>query len=197
MNHPFMEGVAAALAREGVASYRFDFPYMAAGRKLPDRPPILVPAVRQAVSAAQAAAPDLPLFAGGKSMGGRMTSTAAAEGPLCPRPDGGDRVRGLIFLGFPLHSPGKPGVVRADHLDAVELPVLFLQGDRDRLAHLELLRPVVARLGGRATLHVARGADHGFHVLKRSGRSDEDVLQELAATAATWMRRWIESRREA
>lgn len=193
MRHSFMEGVAVALAGEGVATYRFDFPFMAAGRKLPDRPEVLVPAVRQAVSAAHAAAPELPLFAGGKSLGGRMTSAAASKGPLCPRPDGGDRIRGLVFLGFPLHSPGKPGVRRADHLDAVKLPMLFLQGDRDRLAHLDLLRPVVAGLGDRVTLHVARGADHGFHVLKRSGRSDEDVLRELAQAAAAWMRRRIES----
>jgi hypothetical protein len=123
----------------------------------------------------------LPLFAGGKSMGGRMTSTAAADKEL-------QGLCGLVFFGFPLHPAGKPGTARADHLARVEPPMLFLQGDRDRLADLELLDPVLEPLGHRAHLHVVEGADHGFHVLKRSGRTDEEVLAELAATAAVWMR---------
>ena len=193
MRHPFMEGVAQSLYREGVATYRYDFPYMAEGRKLPDRPPVLVPAVRRAVRAAHETAPDLPLFAGGKSMGGRMTSTAEAEGGLCPTPPGTAPVRGLVFLGFPLHPSRKPGVARAEHLSDVSLPMLFLQGDRDTLADLTLLKPVVDGLDPRATLHVVAGADHGFRVLKRSGRTDSQVLEELAATTASWMRRRIRS----
>lgn len=193
MRHPFMEGVAQSLYREGVATYRYDFPYMAEGRKLPDRPPVLVPAVRRAVRAAHRTAPDLPLFAGGKSMGGRMTSTAGAEGGLYPTPSGTELVRGLVFLGFPLHPSRKRGVARAEHLSGVSLPMLFLQGDRDTLADLTLLKPIVDGLGPRATLHVVAGADHGFHVLKLSGRTDSQVLDELAATTASWMRRRIRS----
>jgi predicted alpha/beta-hydrolase family hydrolase len=121
----------------------------------------------------------LPLFAGGKSMGGRMTSQAAAHPPL-------DGVRGLVFFGFPLHPPGRPGTKRADHLAKVTIPMLFLQGTRDALADLTLLRPVCAKLGSRATLHVVETADHSFHVLKSSGRTDEQVLRELAETAASW-----------
>ncbi len=120
-----------------------------------------------------------------------MTSTAASQRPLMPEEGGGEGVRGLVFFGFPLHPPGKPGVGRAEHLRSVDLPMLFLQGDRDRLAGLDLLRPVVDGLGGRARLHVVHGADHGFHVLKRSGRSDAEVLEELAGATATWMRRRI------
>lgn len=199
MRHPFMEGVAEALAREGVATWRYEFPYMARGRKRPDRPEVLVSAVREAVAEGHRRAPDLPLFAGGKSMGGRMTSTAAAKGPLLAAPPAGgrrgsrerpgseERVRGLVFLGFPLHPAGKPGTERGRHLAAVPLPMLFLQGDRDKLAELSLLEPVVGALGSRATLRVVEGADHGFHVLKRSGRTDAEVLQELARGAAAWM----------
>lgn len=135
--------------------------------------------MRAATAAARDAAPDLPLLAGGKSMGGRMTSLAAAEAPLAG-------VRGLVFLGFPLHPAGRPSTERADHLAAVEVPMLFLQGERDRLAELELLRPICARLGRRATLHVIPTADHGFHVLKRSGHTDAEALDDLARTTAIW-----------
>ncbi|HSG48042.1 MAG TPA: alpha/beta family hydrolase [Longimicrobiales bacterium] len=186
MRHPFMEGVARALGREGVATLRYEFPYMAEGRKRPDRPSVLVPAVRAAVEEGRRRVPDLPLFAGGKSMGGRMTSTAAAEG-LGHESSEGRPVRGLVFLGFPLHPAGKPGTGRADHLSMVPLPMLFLQGDRDKLAELPLLAPVVEALGPRAGLHVVQGADHGFHVLKRSGRTDAEVLEELSRVAAAWM----------
>jgi predicted alpha/beta-hydrolase family hydrolase len=134
---------------------------------------VLVASVRAAVEAAAAAAPDLPLFAGGKSLGGRMTSTAAAEAPL-------PGVRGLVFLGFPLHAPGKPSPRRGEHLRKVELPMLFLQGTRDKLADLSLLEPLCGELGRRARLHVVEGGDHSFHVLKRSGRSDAEVREELA-----------------
>lgn len=179
MRHAFLEALAGSLAERGVATFRYHFPYTEAGRKRPDREPALVATVRAAVAAAGEAAGDLPLFAGGKSMGGRMTSRAAAREPL-----GG--VRALAFFGFPLHAPGKPSTDRADHLDDVHLPMLFLQGDRDAFAGLDLLRPVVRRLGERATLHVVQGADHGFHVLKRSGRTDDEVLAELADRTDAW-----------
>lgn len=187
MRHAFMAAVSEALCDRGIATFRYEFPYMAAGRKRPDRPPILVEAVREAVAEGHASATDLPLFVGGKSMGGRMSSTAAAEAALAPS-EGGDRARGLVFFGFPLHSAGEPGTARARHLSAVDLPMLFLQGDRDKLSDLDLLRPVVESLGEGATLHVVRGADHGFHVLKRSGRTDDEVVAELATVAADWMR---------
>jgi predicted alpha/beta-hydrolase family hydrolase len=177
MRHTFMEGIALALAEAGIASWRWEFPYMQEGRRRPDRPSVAVPAVRQAVDRARALAGPLPLFAGGKSFGGRMTSTAAAEAPL--------PVQGLVLVGFPLHPARKPSTERADHLARVAHPLLFLQGDRDALAELGLLRPVAERLGAR--LHVVEGADHGFHVLKRSGRREEEVLEEIAATAAAWM----------
>ena len=128
---------------------------------------------------AREAAPDLPLLAGGKSFGGRMTSQAAAEGALTD-------VQGIVFFGFPLHPPNKPGTSRADHLAKVASPMLFLQGTRDEFAPLDRLRPICASLGARATLQVIDGADHGFHVLKRSGRTDDEVLRELAQTVASW-----------
>jgi predicted alpha/beta-hydrolase family hydrolase len=173
MRHAFMEALAAALARRQLATLRFEFPYAAAGGRRPDPKPVLVEAVCAAAAEAERLATGLPLFAGGKSMGGRMTSHAAAEGRL-------DRMRGIVFFGFPLHGAGKPGRARADHLREVRQPLLFLQGTRDALADLELLRPVCDELGARAQLHVVEGADHGFHVLKRSGRSDEQVIEELA-----------------
>lgn len=187
MRHVFMEDLAQALSRKGIATWRYEFPYMAQGRRRPDRPELLVPAVRAAVAWAAGLAPELPLFAGGKSMGGRMTSTAAAEGPLLEGTGRGE-VRGLVFFGFPLHPAGKPGTGRADHLDGVRLPMLFVQGDRDRLADPGLLLPVLDRLGDRARLHVVPGADHGFHVLKRSGRSDAEVMEEAAGAASEWIR---------
>jgi hypothetical protein len=180
MRHRFMEDLAGRLAAHGVATLRYDFPYMAAGGRRPDRPPKLHATVRAAVAKGAELLPGAPLFAGGKSMGGRMTSGAAAGEEL-------PGVRGLVFVGFPLHPAGKPGTTRADHLVEVEVPMLFLQGDRDKLADLVLLRPIVEHLEARATLHVVDGADHGFHVLKRSGRTDDEVMEELAERAARWM----------
>jgi uncharacterized protein len=181
MRHRFMEAVAEALAVRGVASLRYQFPFTQAGGRRPDPPGVLEATVRAAVAAARTAAPTLPLVAGGKSLGGRMTSNAQARRPLA-------EVAALVFLGFPLHPPKQPGVSRADHLDRVELPMLFLQGTRDELAHLDLLQPVCQRLGDRATLHVVEGGDHGFDVLKRSGRTETDVMDELATTVADWCR---------
>jgi predicted alpha/beta-hydrolase family hydrolase len=179
MRHRFLEAAAARLAARGIATFRYQFPYMEAGSGRPDRPPKLVAAVRAAVAAAAREAPGLPLLAGGKSMGGRMTSTAAAEEPL-------PGVRGLVFFGFPLHPPGRPGTERAAHLAAVSAPMLFLQGTRDDFAGLDLLRPVLAPLGALATLHVVDGADHSFGVRKASGRTGEEVLDELADAVAAW-----------
>jgi predicted alpha/beta-hydrolase family hydrolase len=179
MAHRFMADASARLAAHGIASLRYQFPYMEAGSRRPDARSTLLATVRAAVATAAEAAPDLALLAGGKSMGGRMTSLAAAETPL-------PGVRGLVFFCFPLHPAGRPGTERAGHLGQVRLPMLFLQGDRDKLAELDLLRPVCTGLGERATLHVVASADHGFHVLKRSGRTDDEVVNELAATVATW-----------
>lgn len=180
MRHAFMNGVAAGLAARDIATFRYQFPYVERRQSRPDPQPILLATVRAAVRAAAAAAPALPLFAGGKSMGGRMTSLAAAAEPL-------PAVRGLVFFGFPLHRAGSPSVDRAAHLADVGVPLLFLQGTRDALAGLDLLRPIVEALGADATMHVVDGADHGFHVLKRTGRTDAEVLDELAARAADWM----------
>ena len=182
MTHPFMQSLASELAAAKVATFRFQFPYLEQQRKIPDRPPVLTATVVAAVRAASEAAPELPLFAGGKSLGGRMTSLAAAEQGL-------SGVRGLVFFGFPLHPPKQPGTKRAEHLRKVSLPMLFFQGTRDALADLKLLRPICKQLGPRATLHVIETADHSFHVLKSSGKSDPEVLQELARTIGTWTRR--------
>ena len=179
MSHPFMEMLASELAGVGVATLRYQFPYMEERRRVPDAPAVLMATVVAAVRAAAEAAPGLPLLAGSKSMGGRMTSQAAAQHPL-------DGVRGLVFFGFPLHPPKQPGTKRADHLAKVTVPMLFLQGTRDTFADLKLLRPVCAKLGSRATLHVMETADHSFHVLKSSGRSDGEVLRELAETTVSW-----------
>ena len=179
MSHPFMEKLAGELAGVGVATLRYQFPYMEERRRAPDPPTVLMATVVAAVRAAAEAAPGLPLLAGGKSMGGRMTSQAAAQHVL-------DGVRGLVFFGFPLHPPKQPGTKRADHLAKLTVPMLFLQGTRDTLADLKLLRPVCAKLESRATLHVIETADHSFHMLKRSGRSDAEVLRELAETTASW-----------
>jgi len=179
MRHPFLESLAGALAGEGVATLRYEFPYLEQGKKRIDPPPVLHARVREAVAAA--AKERLPLFAGGKSMGGRMTSQAQALEPL-------SGVRGLAFVGFPLHPAGKPGTERAAHLREVDLPMLFLQGTRDDLADLALLRPVVEALPT-ATLHVVDDADHSFHVRKKSGRADAEVLADLARTFAAWARR--------
>jgi len=180
MHHPFMEAIAARLSDAGVATFRYQFPYMAAGKRRPDPRPVLIETVRTAVAAAREHAPDLPLFAGGKSMGGRMTSLAQATQPL-------DGVSGLVFFGFPLHPAQEPGTERGNHLADVTVPMLFLQGDRDKLAGLDLLEPVLIGLGPRATLHVVKGGDHSFAVLKRSGRTGDEALDELAGAAARWI----------
>lgn len=177
--HAFMEAMSTALADRGVATFRYAFPYMEAGSRRPDPGPILRTTVRSAVARAREASPDLPVVAGGKSMGGRMTSLAASEVPV-------PGVLGLAFVGFPLHPARKPGVERAEHLTRVGLPMLFLQGTRDALAELDLLRGALEPVRPRPTLHVVEGADHGFHVLKRSGRTDADVLEELADTLRAW-----------
>jgi len=179
MRHPFLETIARALAERDVATLRYQFPYMERRASRPDPPALAAAAVRGAVAEAARLAPGLLLVAGGKSFGGRMTSTAQAEEPL-------PGVRGLVFLGFPLHPPGRPADARAEHLAQVQIPMLFLQGTRDDFADLKLLQPVVKRLGDRATLHLVDGGDHSFHVLKRSGRTDADVLEELAAAVEEW-----------
>src|SRR5437773_1834564 len=185
MRHPFLEAVARALAEQKIATLRYQFPYMEQRARRPDPPAVAAATVRAAVAEAARIAPGLPLVAGGKSFGGRMTSTAQAEAPL---PD----VRGLVFLGFPLHPPGRLGDSRAEHLVQVQTPMLFLQGTRDEFADLKLLRPVVKRLGERATLHLVEDGDHSFHVLKRSGRTDGDVMGELVGTIADWTGRLVE-----
>lgn len=182
MRHRFMEAVAEKLARAGVATLRYQFPYTEKGMKRPDNEAALTETVRAAVAAAKKHAGDLPPFAGGKSMGGRMTSLAAVKAPL-------DGVRGLVFFGFPLHAAGKPSAARGEHLSSVAAPMLFLQGTRDSLADLTLLKPLVRRLGKRADLFVVEGGDHSFHMLKSSGRSDDEVLQDVCENAAAWISR--------
>jgi len=182
MRHPFMNAIAERLAARGVATFRYQFPYAERGQARIDPQPILLATVRAAVAAAAEAAPDLPAIAGGKSMGGRMTSLAAAAEPI-------PGVRGIAFLGFPLHAAGRPSTERAEHLARLTVPTLFLQGTRDALADLALLRPVVEGLGPRAQMITFEGADHGFHVLKRSGRTDDEVLDALAAAVAEWIPR--------
>lgn len=179
MNHPFMQAAAIGLAQRGVATLRFQFPSMERGSRRPDPPRVAHAAVRAAVAAA-AAATGLPLFAGGKSFGGRMTSQAQSLSPL-------PGVHGLAFFGFPLHRPRKPSIERAGHLDDVALPMLFLQGTRDELAEVGLVRSVVERLGVRATLALIDDADHAFHVRKRSGRSDAQALDFALDTAVRWI----------
>ena len=174
-----MENLSEELSATGIATLRYQFPYMEQRRRVPDPPTVLTATVMAAVQATQKAAPGLPLLAGGKSMGGRMTSQAAAQHPL-------DGVRGLVFFGFPLHPPNRPGTKRADHLAKVTIPMLFLQGTRDTFADLNLLRPICAELGVRATLHIIESADHSFHVLKSAKRTDPDVLRELAETTTSW-----------
>ncbi|MDR7298650.1 putative alpha/beta-hydrolase family hydrolase [Pelomonas aquatica] len=179
MHHGFMEALAQALCDQSVATLRYQFPYMERGSKRPDTPAIAHAAVRAAVAVARERLPGTPLFAGGKSFGGRMTSQAQAAAAM-------DGVRGLAFVGFPLHPAGKPGIERAAHLAEVRVPMLFLQGTRDELADLALLRGVIDGLGDRAALHLEEDADHAFHVRARSGRNDGQVVQALAAAMAAW-----------
>src|SRR6266516_3160598 len=179
MRHPFLETVAQRLAERDIATLRYQFLYMERQARRPDPPAVAAATVRAAVAEAARVAPGLPLIAGGKSFGGRMTSTAQAQDAL-------PGVRGLVFLGFPLHPPGRPDDKRAEHLAQVRIPMLFLQGDRDEFADLKLLRPMVKQLGELATLHLVEGGDHSFHVLKRSGRTDVEVMAELVATIVAW-----------
>jgi len=179
MTHPFMAAVATGLAARGIATLRYQFPYMEQGSKRPDRPPIAHATVRAAVAQAARLLPDVALIAGGKSFGGRMTSQAQALAPL-------PRVAGLAFLGFPLHPAGKPSAERGRHLFDVAIPMLFLQGTRDALAALAELEPLCGALGARATLRLFENADHSFHVPARSGRTDAQVLAEILDALADW-----------
>jgi predicted alpha/beta-hydrolase family hydrolase len=179
MTHAFMESAATGLAARGIATLRYQFPYMEKGSKRPDPPAVAHAAVRAAVTEAARACPGLPLIAGGKSFGGRMTSQAQAKTPLVG-------VYGLAFFGFPLHAAGKPSADRADHLADVQIPMLFLQGTNDKLAELALLKPVVEGLGARARLHLVEGADHSFHVPVRSGRNNREVMEEMLDAFAGW-----------
>jgi predicted alpha/beta-hydrolase family hydrolase len=179
MEHAFMAAVANGLAERGIATLRYQFPYMDAGSKRPDQPEVAHAAVRAAVAQAAEILPEVPLFAGGKSFGGRMTSQAQAEEPL-------PGVKGLVFFGFPLHPAGKPSITRADHLARIKVPMLFLQGTKDTLAEMDLLNPLVQQL--KAKLVAVDGADHSFHVPKRLGRTDEQVMAEVLNAASGWMR---------
>lgn len=180
MEHPSMTAIATELAARHVATLRFQFPYMELRSRRPDPPPVCHATVRAAVAEASRLAPALPLFAGGRSFGGRMTSQAQAMEPL-------PGVKGLAFLGFPLHPAGKPSTERAEHLQEIEIPMLFLQGTRDELAKLELLQPAIDRLGARATLKLLQDADHSFHVPARSGRNDQQVRAEMLDALAAWI----------
>lgn len=180
MRHPFMQTMADLLAIRGVATFRYQFPYMQKGKKRPDSRATLLDTICSAVEIATKTVGGLPILAGGKSMGGRMTSLVAAEG-LIPQ------VKGLVFFGFPLHSAGKPSSDRGEHLAKVKVPMLFMQGTRDTLGELDLIRPLCRRLEKQATLHIVEGGDHSFHVLKRSGRTDEEVYDELAGTVEQWI----------
>jgi uncharacterized protein len=180
MTHPFMEKFANGLCERGVASLRYQFPYMEKGSKRPDPPAVAQATVRAAVALAKKNLPRLPLIAGGKSFGGRMTSQSQAIAPL-------ESVRGLAFVGFPLHASGKPSTERAEHLDRVDVPMLFLQGSRDTLAETALIETVVKRLGPLARLHLVDGADHSFHMLARSGRTDADVMGEILDAFVNWV----------
>ena len=184
MHHAFMQAMSERLAERRIASLRFQFPYMEKGRRAPDRAAVLQDTVRAAIGAAAKHAGELPLLAGGKSMGGRMTSLAAAETGL-------PGVRALVFFGFPLHAAGRPSAERGEHLEQVSLPMLFLQGTRDKLAELALLRPICQQLGRRATLHEVENGDHSFHVLKRSGRTDNEALDELVDSVSDWTEKLV------
>jgi len=182
MRHPFLESMAGRLAERGIATLRYQFPYMERRARRPDPPAVAEATVRAAVEEAARATPGVPLIAGGKSFGGRMTSSAQASAPL-------PGVRGLVFLGFPLHPPGRPGDERAKHLSQVHIPMLFLQGTRDDFADLKLLQPLVQRLGGLATLHLVRDGNHSFKLPKRAGKTDTEVMAELVDAIVEWTAR--------
>ena len=184
MEHPSMSSVATELASRSIATLRFQFPYMERRSRRPDPPPVCHATVRAAVAEAARLAPGLALIAGGRSFGGRMTSQAQAIEPL-------PGVKGLAFLGFPLHPAGKPSAERAEHLREVKIPMLFMQGTRDELAQLELLQSLIARLGARATLKLLQDADHSFHVPARTGRKDAEVRAEMLDALATWIEQEI------
>ena len=184
MDHPSMVAVAAELAARSIATLRFQFPYMERRTRRPDPPSVCHATVRAAVAEAARLAPTLALFAGGRSFGGRMTSQAQAIKPL-------PGVKGLAFIGFPLHPAGKPSGERAEHLREVKIPMLFLQGTRDELAKLELLQPLIDQLGARATLKLLQDADHSFHVPARTGRNDAEVRAEMLDAFATWIEQTI------
>lgn len=179
MDHPFMERASQGLAGKGIATFRYQFPYMQQKKKKPDSPKVLIATVRSAVSAASEIAGSVPLFAGGKSMGGRMTSQAEAENHL-------EGVKGLVFFGFPLHPPGSPSTGRAEHLFKVSLPMLFLQGTRDKLADIELITAICGELGSKATLHVVEGGDHSFHLPKSLKKTDQEAIDDLVSAVDRW-----------
>lgn len=180
MRHRFIEDLSQKLAGLGVATMRYQFPYMEKRVKRPDSESVLIATVQAALIAAEKYSDGLPIFAGGKSMGGRMTSLTLAKAPT-------DKLHGLIFFGFPLHAPGTPSAERGKHLADVQVPMLFIQGSRDALADLKLLKPLCAQLDGRAELFVVEGGDHSLHMAKRSGRTDDEVLDEVAAKTSSWM----------
>jgi predicted alpha/beta-hydrolase family hydrolase len=180
MRHPFMAAMATGLGQRKIATFRFQFPYMEQGSSRPDPPKLAHATIRAAVSEASRRLPDVVLFAGGRSFGGRMTSQAQATSPL-------PKVRGLVFLGFPLHPAGQPSDERAKHLFDVQIPMLFLQGTRDALAKLELLKPLVDNLGSKASLELFQDADHSFHVPARTGRKDPELREELLDRMADWI----------
>jgi len=184
MTHPFMALVADGLAELSIATLRYQFPYMERGSKRPDTPKLAHATVRAAIAGASRLVPGLALFAGGKSFGGRMTSQAQAASPL-------SGVRGLVFLGFPLHPPGQPSDERGKHLFEVQIPMLFMQGTRDEFADLQLLQPLTEQLGARATLKLFQDADHSFHVPARTGRKDSEVRAEMLDAMTDWIEKLI------
>lgn len=186
MAHPFMASIANELADRGIATLRYQFPYVEQGSKRPDTPQLAQATVRAAVAEASRLVPQLALFAGGKSFGGRMTSQAQAASPL-------SGVRGLVFLGFPLHPAGRPASERGAHLSAVQIPMLFMQGTRDQLADLQLVQALVGKLGARSTLKLFQDADHSFHVPARTGRDDSEIRAEMADAMADWIGKAISS----
>ena len=189
MTHASLEGLAGDLAERGIATLRYEFPFMQGGRHRPDRPALAHAAVRGAVAAANRVAGDLPLFAGGRSYGGRMTSQAQAVSPL-------PGVLGLVFFAFPLHPAGRPSTDRGRHLVQVQVPLLFLQGTRDALADVALLQQLCAELGERATLKLLAHADHSFRVFARSGRTDPEVRREMLDAVVSWAEEFMIKRQE-